>query len=312
MMMRHLTTLYPAAPYRFDLLLDFLGRFAHPTLDVVQDGAYWRALRAGDGLALLRVTEVGRADAPALAVHLAAATGAVDEALALAELKRVLPLHDRRDFYGYAAGEADLWAVVEPLRGLPELRSASLFEALAQAVIEQQIAWVAAQKAQRWLVEWAGNMIEYGGRAYYAFPTPAQVAGAMVEDLKPTKITFKRMALLIEVAAGTAEGRLALEAMRGMAAEAAYRQLLTIKGVGHWTAVVALERACGHRQWVAHNDVVLQAATNRYFLGGTGRIPPEQVTATFARFGVYGGLAAHYTMLRWVFEKYPAASDLTP
>jgi DNA-3-methyladenine glycosylase II len=198
--------------------------------------------------------------------------------------------------------------VVESLVGLPELRTASVFEALMQTVIEQQISWVTAQKAQRWLVEWVGNKIEYDGQVHYAFPSPEQIAAVTVDDLKPLKITFKRMALMIDLAEQVASGQLDLEGLRDVSPAEAYKRLLAIKGIGHWTAVVTLERAFGHTDWVAYNDVVLQAATNRYLLGGNGRISPELVSQTFAQYGDHAGLAARYTMFRWVFEQYPPNS----
>lgn len=308
--MRHLITLQPQPPYNFALLLDFLTRFAHPTLNIVADSAYWRVVRVGGSLALVRVTGHGTTAAPRLDIHAAAQTGAPDDAQLVTAIQRILPLAHNWDGFSAAARlDTDLWDVVAPLVGLPEIRSASVFEALAETVIEQQISWVSAQRAQRWLVEWAGNGLPYGGRTFYAFPTPQQVATASLDDLKPLKITFKRMALLIDLATQVANGTLDLEGLRALSPAEAYNRLTAIKGIGHWTAVVTLERAFGYRHWVAHNDVVLQAATNRFLLGGSGRIPPEWVSQTFARYGDHAGLAAYYTMLRWVFEVYPQRGD---
>ena len=303
--MIRLATLRPQPPYNFPLLLDFLSRFAYPTLDITRDSAYWRALRVGDGLALVCVTGRGSLDEPELDVHLAASTGEIDTAAALEALAQVMPLDTPQAFYDFARSDERLWGVVEPLLGLPDLRCATLFEALMQTVIEQQIAWVAAQKAQRWLVEWANNTIAHDGQTYYAFPSPDQLMKATVDDLKPLKITFKRMALMIDIASRVNAGALDLEGVRAFAPHDAYQHLLQIKGIGHWTAVVALERAYGYDGWIAHNDVVLQSATNRYFYGGQGRILAEQVTETFTRYGAFAGLAARYTMFRWVLEQYP-------
>jgi DNA-3-methyladenine glycosylase II len=303
--MTHLTTMYPKAPYNFPLLLDVLSRFAHPTMDIVQDGAYWRAIRCGAGLALLRVVSTGTVQSPALEVELVAQSGDVDTSAVVNQLAHILHVDaGRGDFVALAQTDAPLWSVVEPLIGLPEWRTATIFEALMQTIIEQQIAWTTAQRAQRWLVEWAGDSIIHEGRAYYAFPTPARIAAASVEDLKPLKITFKRMALMIELATQVVSGELNLEAFAAYTPDAAYQHLLSIKGIGHWTAAVTLERAFGHKDWVAYNDVVLQAATNRYFLGAEGRILPQLVTDTFAPYGVYAGIAAHYTMIRWVLDQY--------
>jgi len=258
------------------------------------------------GLALLRVTGSGTVDDPQLNVDIVTSSGGVDDAVVIESIQHVLPTeHDWSPFYSVSQNDLKLWGVVEPLVGLPELRTASVFEALMQTVIEQQISWVTAQKAQRWLVEWVGNKLEYEGYVHYAFPTAEQIAAATVDDLKPLKITFKRMALMIDLASQIASGQLDLEGLREVSPDNAYKQLMAIKGIGHWTAAVTLERAFGHTDWVAYNDVVLQAATNRYLLGGSGRIPPELVSETFARYGDHAGLAARYTMFRWVFEQYP-------
>ncbi len=304
----------PASPFRFALLLDFLSRFAHPTLDAVQANAYWRILRDGQTLALVLVHETS-ADpgSTRLQAEVMASSGSVDPAVILSGLRTVLPpTTDDDAFFAHARQYEALWQVVEPLVGMPTLRSASLFESLMQAIIEQQISWVAAQRAQRWLVEWAGNRLDYDGRAYYAFPTPAQLAAATIDDLKPTRITFKRMALLIDLSAQITSGAFDLEALLQLPHPEAYRELLRHKGIGHWTAAVALNRACGYYD-IHHNDVALQAATNRYFYGAAGRISPEQVIATYSRYTPYAGVAAHYTLLRWVFDQYPqsSASGLT-
>lgn len=310
--MLHLTTLHPRPPYRFSLLLDFLSRFAHLTLDIPYQDAYWRVLSCDEGLALVRVTAGGTRKKPELDVHLVARSGESPHDQLISMVQHILPPHlDRSAFHDCARSDGPLKGVVEPLIGLPELRSATLYEALIQTIIEQQIAWVAAQRAQRWLIEWAGNFIDYDGYRFYAFATPQQLASVSVDDLKPLKITFKRMALLIDISQQVVSGQLDLEALRHVSPETAYDRLTSIKGIGHWTAAVALERAFGHDGWVAHNDVVLQAATNRYFYGGQGRIPAEQVTATFAQYGEHAGLAARYTMFRWVLEQYPVNKSCT-
>lgn len=300
--------LSPNPPYNFALLLDILARFAHPSTDTTHAGAYWRTLHVADSLALLRVTP----QTDGLCVALCAQTGPVSTQEALNRLGHVLPLNtDHTAFYEQARQDNKLWAIVEPLQGLPEWRTASVFEALAQAIIEQQIAWTAAQRAQRWLVEWAGNAMVYEGRSYYAFPTAEQIAAASVDDLKPLKITFKRMGLLIDIAQQSLSGKLDLEALATADPQEAYQYLLQIKGIGHWTAAVTLERALGHRQHITHNDVALQAAVNRYFHGGSGRITQQQLIDTLSPYGAFAGLAAHYTLLRWVLDEYPLRETIT-
>lgn len=298
--MTFIAALRPAQPYHFPLLLKVLSHFAHPTLDIAHDGAYWRVLRADGGLALARVTA---GDDGTLRVEQAA--GDAPGAALLARLRWVLPTDDSRAaFYQYARGDALLWRVVEPLVGLPPWRSETLYEAVIEAIIEQQIAWVAAQRAQRWLVEWGGNALEYAGQRFYAFPTPEQIAAARPEDLRPLKITNRRIAVMIALSQQVAAGTLDLEGLRAVPAAEALRALLAISGIGDWTAKVALLRACGHES-VAAGDVALQAAVRRYFYGGAGSVTARQVEETFARYGSFAGLAARYTIMRWVLDVYP-------
>ena len=300
--MSHLLTLRPAPPYRFDLLLDLLSRYDPPALDLAHDDAYWRVLRSGGGLALVRVQAQGD---DTLHVEWVAAQGEVDAEALRVQVTRLLPVHvSRADFYARARQESALWQVVEPLVGLPELRTASAFEALCQAVIEQQITWRAALRAQRWLAEWGGAALEHEGRRYYAFPSAHKLAKAQVQDLTPTKITFRRMQLLIDLAQQVDSGALDLEVLADVPPDEAMRRLTAINGIGQWTAAVALSRAFGHPHY-APNDVALQAAVNHYFYDSRGTIPPEQVTRTFAPYAPHAALVAQYTLLRWVFDQYP-------
>ena len=298
-------TLHPNPPYAFDRLLDFLSRFAYPTLNIVHDGAYRRVFRVDGDLALVEVRATGTMDQPALAVEVLNQTGPVASEALLAQVRQVLAVREERGaFFQMARHDEQLWGIVEPVVGLPALRTADVYEALTEAVIEQQILWTAAQRAQRWLVEWGGHRIAYEGERYYAFPTPEQLAQATVDTLKPLKITFRRMQLLIDLAGEIVAGRLDLSRLAQMPPEDAYDELLAIKGIGHWTAAVTLSRANGRSGYVGHNDVALQAAVNHYFYGENGRISAETVRETFERYGEFAGVAAFYVIARWVLDRY--------
>lgn len=303
--MQPLGVIRPEPPYAFDTLLAFLDCFRHPALDIVHQGCYWRVIEQGDALALLRTTWEGTVDQPVLNVALAAKVGEVDTENILLDLEHILGARaDRAAFFRMARSDDRLWSVVEPLYGLPELRASSVFEALMRTIIEQQIAWVSAQRAQRWLAAWAGRSITYDGRVFYVFPTPEQIASARLDELKPLKITHGRIERMIGIAESVATGRLDLEAIHSLPPEAAYEALLEIKGVGHWTAAVTLKRALGYNHHLPHNDVALQAAANYYFFHKEGRATAQAVMDTFIPYGDLAGKAASYTLSRWVMDRY--------
>ena len=161
--------------------------------------------------------------------------------------------------------------------------------------------------AQQRLIQATGTAIVHEDRTLYAMPTPRQLAHAPDEALKATKITFKRQALLRQIAEHVLSGEIDLDAWGQLSAESLYTALLQIKGIGHWTAAVVVARATGQYPYVLHNDVALQAAVNHYFLGGKGRIPGQQLIDTLAPYGAFAGLVAHFTIIKWVLEMYPVA-----
>lgn len=288
--------------YNFALLLDVLRRFAYPTVDRVRDNAYWRVIQDETVLALVRVTQHNQST---LHVHLVETRGEVNTAQILTTLRHILGIDMHlTPFYDFARTRPELWQVIAPILGVRWLRTATPFEALCTTIIEQQIAWTTAQRAQRWLVEWADNAVHYDNDTFYAFATPAQLASATVEALTPLKITFRRMRLLIHVATLAENGDINFDALRDVTPAQAYTTLTAIKGIGHWTAAWTLARAQGTFAYVGHNDVALQAAVNHYFYGGMGKIPEEKVIETFAPYGDFAGLAAHHTILRWVLDRY--------
>ena len=300
--MQTIGTIEPVPPYRFDLTLDLISRFPHPTVDVAHDGAYWRVVRVRDELALLRVSARGD---QLLHVVCAASSGPFERTAALDAIRHILCTElDLQSFYDYAREQPELWRVVQPIVGLRWLRTPSVYEALMTTIIEQQIAWKMAQRAQRWLVEWAADALEHGGRRYYAFPKPASIAQATIDDLTPLKITFRRMSIMIDLSQRIESGTLTLERLVQIPVQEAYQVLVAFKGIGHWTAAWTLQRVHGFTNVVGHNDVALQAAVNHYYYNGSGRIPEGQVQSTFARYGEFAGLAAHHTILRWIVDRY--------
>ncbi len=300
--------LQPVPPYDFARTLDIVRRYAHPSVDHVRGDAYVRALRVGSALALVRV----QAEASGtLNIYLLTSTAPVDDAVLLNQVAHILGTTlDLQAFYTLARKHKNraLWKVIKPVVGVRMLRSPSVFEALMTTIIEQQIAWVSAQRAQKWLVEWGGEGIAAKGdtdETFYAFPASKRIAAATVNDLKPLKITFRRMGLMIDIAEQVEVGLLNLEGLASASPQAAYDVLVALNGIGHWTATYTLTRSLGPlHPYTGTNDVALQAAVNHYFYGGEGRIPPEQVAETFAPFGEFAGIAALHTVYRWIVDRY--------
>lgn len=295
--MREFRLPLPSYAYRFDLLFEFARRIAFPARLVVRGDKLWR-FTAGQLLCY-------RESADAIIVR---GDSLPAECLRRLEQssRRFLGLgRDLTDFYGLAKRDADLWPVVEPLVGLPIFCSESVFEALVTLIIEQHIAWKSALRSQRELLRLAGCSLGAGQPPVYDFPSPARLARASQAELKPLKITNKRIDLIIAIAVAVDRGELDLEGIRCLPTAEAYERLLSIKSVGHWTASNVIGRALGRYPYVSHNDVALQAAVHHYFHDGAGQKSAAQVSATLSRYGEFAGMAGHFTLLRWVLDRYP-------
>jgi DNA-3-methyladenine glycosylase II len=295
--------LHPSPPYDFSITVE-AARF-NSILGWRHGSAYRRTLRVGKGLSLIEISEVGMPQAPQLQVRLLASQGVIDQDALQRRLAHMLNLHvDFNPFYEFAQTDPVLWKIVRRVYGLRSFAADSMFEALILCVIEQQISLRMAHAAERWLISWAGEGIDYEGETYYAFPTPDYLAALTVDDLKPLKITFQRMARILEIAQGIAQGSLDLEGLRGLPPSEAYAALRRLKGVGHWTAVWAMIQGFGHYANFGSSDVALRAAVNHYFYGAAGKATCEVVDRLLAGSHPFDGMVAFHTIMRWALERY--------
>jgi len=292
--------LHPTQPYDFKKLLELLRRFPSPSSFSIQEDAYYQVFRDRHSLSLIRVRETEDG------LQIERLDGDAPEQWLVEQTVQILGVNrDLQPFYAYAKTQPDLWHVIAPLHGMPLYCTPNLYHALIYVIIEQHISWVAAQRAQLELVKWGGNFVEYDGFLHYAIPTPEQLAQASIEDLRPLKITFKRMQLLIDISQAVVDGRLDVAAIAQKSPQAVYKELLKIKGVGHWTASVVIGRVFGVFPDIPHNDVALQAAVAHYF--GVEK-SAKATLAQFQQYGEYAGLAANFTLSRWVLDMYPMQS----
>lgn len=287
-------------PYRFDRLLTLLSRWRTPTVDHADGDVYRRAFMTREGPVLLEARAAGE---DRLSIRIAAGPES-DRRRLFDRLARVLAVESPlAGFWAWLdSAHPHLQAPLEPVWGLPLPRSDSLFEALIYTIIEQQISWVGAQRAQRAICEIAGQSIEYGGKQYWCAPEPGALAGLNVADLKPLKITDRRAGMLIRLASDAARGQLELDSLYAMDEAVRLKALLAVKGIGPWTALMIHLRAFGPAGAAPSNDVALQAAVRRYWAEHAGASDP--VAAAFSAYGEHAGAAAALILSRWVIDRY--------
>ena len=186
----------PTAPYDFELTAgqpNYSRDQEFKTEDYV-DGSYLRLLDLGEKVALASVSSQGTADNPELAVTLNGEDLTDDEAeRAAKQISWLLGCdQDLRPFYDSVGDDAVLAEVVQQFYGYHNTRTASVFEALVQAVMGQQIATAVARIVRNLLIENYGVRGTVDGREWYAFPRAEALATAEVADLRQLKLSVRK------------------------------------------------------------------------------------------------------------------------
>ena len=234
------TQLSVRSPYRLDLTVDALRRLAANVVDVVgEDGVYRRALRDTKGTNLIEVTQPS---ARSLTLRVAGGDGA----RWIPYVERMLGTKVRIDDW-YRRVEPFPWLayLARELKGLRPPRYPSLWEALAHAIVFQQISIHAAGAIMRRTVESVSEPIEYGGLRYYPFMNADSLLRSPDSSLRAAGLSANKIAHLRSAAEAVEAGEITGEAIERLPSPEAAQQLCEVRGIGPWSAAVVLLRGFG-------------------------------------------------------------------
>jgi DNA-3-methyladenine glycosylase II len=204
------------------------------------------------------------------------------------EVGRLLGLaFDLAAFEDLAARDGVLAPLVARLRGFRPVLAPDPFEALVTSITAQQISLFAAFAVRNRLIE------RFGERAVhaYAFPSRERVARAALAELVALGLSQRKAEYLL----GLARSDLDLSALAALPDEEVKARLVSVRGLGEWTADWFLARHLARpRAWPA-GDLGLRRALERFVTGGRPLTSPE-VRSLGARFAPFENLAAHYLL----------------
>ena len=266
-------------------LLDWLGRRALPGIEEVDGAGYHRTMRLPRGPGRVSV-EFDRV--PAGNRH-----GEATVRLALADLRDVTAAVQRcREVFDLDADPGAIAAELEPdpligdlVRAMPGRRvpgCADGFELAVRATLGQQLSAAAERTLGQRLIARFGDPIPTpDGRLTHLFPTPPALADA---DLETAGMTKEQAATVRALARAVDTDRVVLD--RGADRQECAAALLSIPGVGAWTAGYVAMRALGDPDVLPPDDADLRAAAKRL---GVARL-----TAHSRRWSPWRSYAAMY------------------
>ncbi|MGE8203063.1 DNA-3-methyladenine glycosylase family protein [Heyndrickxia sp. NPDC080065] len=251
--------LCPPTEFSFDEYLVFLGRSNLEVLHQIKEGSLYKLLSFNGDFIIIKISNcLGaiRVDFP-----LGKPSNSICEKVAK-YIEEWFDLNkDLSCFYELAQNDRVLKPLVQKYYGLRVIGISDLFEALTWAIMGQQINLTFAYTLKRRFVEQFGEKFEWEGASYWAYPSPQVIAAIDINDLKKLQFTSRKSEYIIDLAKEMATGNLTKESIiRKNDYEQRYQSLMSIRGVGAWTADYVMMKCFNHSTAFPIADVGLHNA----------------------------------------------------
>ena len=174
---------------------------------------------------------------------------------------------DITGFYQRLSEHPVLNYMPESFSGLRLIGIPDLFEAICWCIIGQQINLTFAYKLKRRMVEAYGESIELNGRVHYLFPKPEVLATLEIEDLKAYQFSKQKADYVISTAKLIVSGELSKTELLNMdGREAQLKKLVSVRGIGEWTANYVLMKTLKDMNCITIGDTGLNSALEKHEL----------------------------------------------
>jgi DNA-3-methyladenine glycosylase II len=292
-----LHALVPAVPYSLERTVRPFARFPEELVDLVHGRSFRRAFHAGDGYVLLQASqeESGDLDRPVV-IDVLAVDGSpiIDEAVT--SLSRMLAVNEAIDpVYRLMKDRLELEYISRHLRGLRRTLDPTPFEGLVFSILAQLISIRGAAVVRSRFVQAFGASIHFEGQDYWSFPEPAAVQNASIDQLCGLGMTGAKARAIQTVARLAASGELDLHQLTQQSDSEVLAHLISLPGIGPWTAEWFLIRVLGRMAIVPAGDLGIRRVTGKWLLNGDMPSAAE-VREVYEPFGDLRGYVAYYVL----------------
>jgi DNA-3-methyladenine glycosylase II len=285
-------------PFDFDLSARIFSN-GDKRIRRYEDGRFWQVIRTDGKLVLIVVKSLGSVEYPKLSVTLRS-----DEEVSGREKARVKEIvrwlldlnYDLKPFYEHAINDGVMARLTQELRGLKSPATLTVFEALFDSIVEQQISLHVAHSLETNIIKSFGDRLKLGGEVYYAYPTPQNLASATVEELRKCGLSQRKAEYIQNVSRLIVGGELDLERLKySKDVDAIVDTLDRIRGVGVWTTELTMVRGM-RKNALPADDLGLRRVVSRYYCDDK-RITSREACIIAEKWGIWKGLAAFYLIM---------------
>jgi DNA-3-methyladenine glycosylase II len=292
-------TIQALAPFNFDLTAQIFAN-GDKQIRSYANGQFSQVLKVNGKLVLIRLTSTGTVEQPKINVELKSNNPITLEDKRKAEeaVKFIFNLDfDLQSFYEDIKNDQTMQQITKQLYGLKNPTTPTVFEALADSIVEQQISIKVAQIIEVKLAKKFGETLTLNGDSYYAYPTPQSMACASIEEIRNCGLSQRKAEYIQEAAKLIAEGKLDLEHLKNnKTPEQIIAELDEIRGIGVWTAELTMLRGMQKLDALPADDFGIRRVISRYYCNGKP-IKSAEAREVAKSWGKWKGLAAYYLIV---------------
>jgi DNA-3-methyladenine glycosylase II len=292
-------TIAALPPFRFDLSAEIFAN-GDKQIRKYDNGRFWQVIRVNGEFILATVEAAGTVDAPEVSVELKSDNVITQDDKKKAEgtISALFSLDfDLKPFYETAKDDKIMAGLTRELWGLKSPTTPTIFEALVDSIVEQQISLKVANSIETKITKKFGVTLDLEGDIYYAYPTPQRLAAVSTEELRQCGLSFRKGEYIKEVSTLITEGKLNLENLRNYKrSEQIIRELDEIRGIGVWTAELTMLRGMQKLEALPADDLGLRRVISYYYCDGK-MISGAEARQIAKVWGDWKGLAAYYLIV---------------
>ena len=288
----------PKSPFNFELSVKIFSN-GDPQIQRYEKGFYWQLIWLNNKLVLITVRSLGSVDKPELSVSIKPDNelNKKDRVLARKILTLIFNLDfDLKYFYEDMHEDSIMSKLTLKLRGLNNPTTPTFFEAIVSSMIEQQISLKAARSIETKMIKEFGNILQLDGETYYSFPTPETLSNLEKEDLRGSGLSFRKAEYVTGLSKSIEENKLDLNELKTKSTSEIISELLKIRGIGVWTAELAVIRGIHRLVALPADDIGLRRVVSHYY-NNDEPISADELRRIAKGWGRWSGLAAFYLVV---------------
>jgi DNA-3-methyladenine glycosylase II len=286
-------------PFRFDFSSEIFAN-GDKQIRNYEKGRFWQVIRVNGKLVLAAVEAIGTVDKPKITVELKS-----DSTIAEEDTKKARSMVtalfnldlDLKPFYETVKNDKIMVHLTRKLWGLKSPTTPTVFEALVDSIVEQQISLKVANSLENRIIKKFGETLDLEDTIYFAYPTPQRLASVSIEEFRQCGLSYRKAEYIKGTSQLITDGKLNLEKLKNYEnSEQIIRELDKIRGIGVWTAELTMLRGMQRLEALPADDLGLRRVISRYYCDGKV-ISSAEARQIAKSWGEWKGLAAYYLVV---------------